>query len=231
MNQITHFLIHVLMQYVPFVFYMVVLVQLIGLPAPAIPFLIAAGILVGAGHMILGTAVGLGVLVVLFGDQFRYTFSRRPDRREFEFHSESGTIIPPPGRFVGLRMSNYLLHSRVGTSLLVGIGVGLGYAFSDRLDTAVSMVAHPGPVTALVVLGIAAGYFIYNALHRAGGWRLVSTLAIPHITKYTPEREYHAVIDLRSEGPSQDVSSTPVSLAFAAVLRPDARSRRSPKLR
>jgi membrane protein DedA with SNARE-associated domain len=229
MNQITHFLIHVLMQYVPFVFYMVVLVQLIGLPAPAIPFLIAAGILVGAGHMILGTAVGLGVLVVLFGDRFRYTLSCRPDRREF--HSESGTIVPPPGRFVGLRMSHYLLHSRVGTSLLVGSGVGLGYAFSGRLDTAVSMVVHPGPVTALVVLGIAAGYFIYNALHRAGGWRLVSKLTIPHITKEMPEGKKPAVIELRPQATPQEVSSTPGSLAFSGVLRSDTRLRRRQKMR
>lgn len=223
MNQITHFLIHVLMQYVPFVFYMVVLVQLIGLPAPAIPFLIGAGILVGAGHMILGTVVGLGVLVVLFGDQIWYRLGRRPNRRDIR--SEAGTIVSPSARAVDLRMPQFLLHTGAGTLLLVGSGVGLGFAFSDRLDKAVSVVAYPGLMTALVLIGIVTSYIIYNVLHRAGEGRLGSKLTVQHITKQTSGGEALAVIDLRPQGTCQDISSTPGSLAFSVVLRPDTRSR------
>ncbi len=209
MNGIIHFLTHVLMQYVPFVLFMVVLVVQVGLPVPAIPFLIAAGILVGAGQMMLGAALGLAVLAVLLGDQFRDKLGRQPDRREV--HPGSGTIVPPPARAVDIRKPQYLLYHGVGTILLVGSGIGVGYAFGDRLAEAASVVAYLGPMTALILLGVVVGYIILKTLHRSAG-------------------KDPAVIDLRPHGTRQDVSSIQGSLALAVAVRPGTRWRRRSKL-
>jgi len=257
MNETIHFLTHFLTQYVPFVLFMVVLVEQVGLPVPAIPFLIAAGALVGAGQMMLGAVVGLAVLAVLLGDQLWYELGRRRGhrvlnwlrrmsleptsriRRTEDFFTRHGlrslvvakfvpglsTIAAPPlAGIVGLRMPQYLLYNGVGTILWVGSGIGLGYAFSDRLDEAVSVVAHLGPTTALILLGVVAGYVIYTALHRYGVGRLVSKLTVQHGTKKISAGEDPAVIDLRPHGARQDVPSIPGSLALAVVSRPGTRS-------
>jgi len=222
MNETIHFLTHFLTQYVPFVLFMVVLVEQIGLSVPAIPFLIAAGILVGAGQMALGVAVGLAVLAALLGDQFWYKLGRQPGRREIQ--PGSGTVVPPLVGIGGLRMPQYLLYNGVGTILWVGSGVGLGYAFSDRLEEAVSVVAHLGSTTALILLGIVAGYIIYKALQHSRVGRLVSKLTVQHITEKVSAGKDPAVIDLRPHGARQDVPSIPGSLALSVVSRPDTRS-------
>ena len=63
------------------------------------------------------------------------------------------TIAPALAGIVGLRMPQYLLYNGLGTILWVGSGIGLGYAFSDQLEQAVSVVAHLGPTMVLILLG------------------------------------------------------------------------------
>ena len=62
------------------VLFAAVLVEQIGLPLPAVPFLIAAGALVGTGQMTLGMAVGSAVLAALVGDQVWFELGRRRGR-------------------------------------------------------------------------------------------------------------------------------------------------------
>ena len=57
-----------------------VFAEQIGLPLPAMPFLIAAGALVGAGQMTLGMAVFLAVLAAMAGDQVWFELGRRRGR-------------------------------------------------------------------------------------------------------------------------------------------------------
>jgi membrane protein DedA with SNARE-associated domain len=54
-----------------------VFAEQIGLPIPAIPILLAAGALAGAGHMNLGLALLLGVLASLISDVIWYEIGRR----------------------------------------------------------------------------------------------------------------------------------------------------------
>jgi membrane protein DedA with SNARE-associated domain/rhodanese-related sulfurtransferase len=49
----------------------------VGLPIPAVPVLLAAGALAGAGKMNLGMAVGLGVVACLIGDLVWYYLGRQ----------------------------------------------------------------------------------------------------------------------------------------------------------
>src|SRR5690242_21259569 len=58
-----------------------VFAEQIGLPLPAMPFLIAAGALVGTGQMTLSMAVLAAVLAALLGDQVWFELGHRRGRR------------------------------------------------------------------------------------------------------------------------------------------------------
>src|SRR5207245_8993707 len=72
MDDVTQFLI----RYSSLVLFAVVFADQAGLPIPAVPVLLAAGALVGAGQMNLGMAVGLSVAACLGGDLLWYYLGR-----------------------------------------------------------------------------------------------------------------------------------------------------------
>lgn len=72
---------HFLTQHGTLVLFFAVLAEQIGLPVPALPFLIAAGALVGAGQMPLAVAAGSAILAALLGDQVWYELGRQRGRR------------------------------------------------------------------------------------------------------------------------------------------------------
>jgi membrane protein DedA with SNARE-associated domain/rhodanese-related sulfurtransferase len=76
MNEIVDFLT----THGPLVLAAAVFAEQIGFPLPAMPFLIAAGALVGTGQMALGMAVGAAVLAAMAGDQVWYELGRRRGR-------------------------------------------------------------------------------------------------------------------------------------------------------
>ncbi len=64
MDDLTQFLIH----YGELVLFVVVLAEQVGLPIPAVPVLLAAGALAGAGNMSLPVAISLALVACLLGD-------------------------------------------------------------------------------------------------------------------------------------------------------------------
>ncbi len=70
-----------LMQHGAMVLFAVVFVEQIGLPLPAIPVLIAAGVLAGSGHMSVWTTIGITVVAALMADWIWYELGRRRGRR------------------------------------------------------------------------------------------------------------------------------------------------------
>lgn len=70
-----------LMQYGAMVLFAVVFIEQIGLPLPAIPVLIAAGVLAGTGHMNLWTTIGITVGAALLADWIWYELGRQRGRR------------------------------------------------------------------------------------------------------------------------------------------------------
>jgi membrane protein DedA with SNARE-associated domain/rhodanese-related sulfurtransferase len=72
---------HFLTQHGAAVLFVIVFMEQIGLPVPALLFLIAAGALVGTGQMALGAAVGSAVLAALLGDQLWYELGRHRGRQ------------------------------------------------------------------------------------------------------------------------------------------------------
>ena len=243
MNEVTHFLT----QHGTFVLFAVVLAEQLGLPVPAIPFLIAAGALVGTGQMSLDVAVGVATLAALVGDQFWFELGRRCGRRVLnwlcrisfeptscvrrteEFFARHGarslivakfvpglnTIAPPLAGIVGLRLPQYLLYNGLGTILWVGSGIGLGYAFSDRLEQMISVAERLGSGLALILVGGVAGYAVYKILHRYRVERLMPRLTAQQVAKKIATGERPLIIDLRPPEARQEVPGIPGSLPLS----------------
>lgn len=239
--------IHFLTQHGTFVLFAAVLAEQIGLPVPAVPFLIAAGALVGTGQMALGVAVGSAVLAALLGDQLWFELGRwrgrkvltwlcrisfEPTscvRRTEEFFARHGarslviakfvpglsTIAPPLAGIMGLRLRQYLLYNGAGTILWVGAGIGVGYAFSNQLEQAISVVSDVGPTMALLVFGIVSGYVIYKALYRNRVRHLVQRLTAQQVAEKIAAGEAPLFIDLRPHAARQDVPGIPGSLPLS----------------
>jgi membrane protein DedA with SNARE-associated domain/rhodanese-related sulfurtransferase len=72
MDDVTQFLI----RYGELVLFVVVLAEQVGLPIPAVPVLLAAGGLAGAGNMSLPAAIGLALVACLLGDLLWYYLGR-----------------------------------------------------------------------------------------------------------------------------------------------------------
>ena len=70
-----------LMQYGTAVLFAVVFIEQVGLPFPAFPLLIAAGVLAGTGHMNPWVALGTTVLAAFAADWIWYVLGRRRGRR------------------------------------------------------------------------------------------------------------------------------------------------------
>ena len=68
-------------QYGGIVLFVIVFAEQIGLPIPAVPVLLAAGALAGAGQMDLGLAIFLSITACLAGDVVWYELGRRRGRQ------------------------------------------------------------------------------------------------------------------------------------------------------
>jgi len=73
--------IQFLTQHGTLVLFAAVFAEQIGFPLPAVPFLIAAGALAGAGEMPLSLALGSAVFAALLGDQVWFELGRRRGRQ------------------------------------------------------------------------------------------------------------------------------------------------------
>lgn len=73
--------LHFLTQHGTIVLFAAVLAEQIGLPVPALLFLIAAGVLVDSGQMALGLAVGSAIVAATLGDQLWFELGRRRGRK------------------------------------------------------------------------------------------------------------------------------------------------------
>jgi membrane protein DedA with SNARE-associated domain/rhodanese-related sulfurtransferase len=219
----------------------VVFAEQIGLPLPALPFLIAAGALVGTGQMGLGVAVVSALFAAMAGDQVWFELGRRRGRlvlnwlcrisleptscvrRTEEFFARHGvrslivakflpgfsTIAPPLAGIVGLTVPQYLLFNGLGTLLWVGIGIGLGMAFSDQLEEALLMSAQIGSTVGLVLFSGVIGYVVYKAMNRYRADHGVPRMTVRQLTDKLAGGEKPIIIDLRAPGARQEEPGIP----------------------
>lgn len=126
------------------------------------------------------------------------------------------TIAPPLAGIVGLSMPQYLLYNGAGTLLWVASGIGVGYLFSGQLEQAVSAMAYVGPTTALVLLGIAAGYGISKRLHDRRAARLVPRLTVQQVRARISSGRSPLFVDLRPPGARGETPGIPGALLLSA---------------
>lgn len=224
-----------------------VFAEQIGLPLPAMPFLIAAGALVGTGQMTLGLTVLAAVVAAMTGDQLWFELGRRRGRmvldwlcrislepascvrRTEDFFSRHGvralivakfvpgfsTIAPPLAGIVGLSVLQYLLFNGLGTLFWVGTGIGLGIAFSDQLEEALSMTLQIGPAVSLTMTAAVIGYVIYKAVHRYQADYRVPRITARQVMDKLAAGEEPVIIDLRSLGARGQQPGIPGAVAIS----------------
>jgi membrane protein DedA with SNARE-associated domain/rhodanese-related sulfurtransferase len=223
-----------------------VFAEQIGLPLPAMPFLIAAGALVGTGQMTLGLTVLAAVMAAMAGDQLWFELGRRRGRmvlnwlcrisleptscvrRTEDFFGRHGvralivakfvpgfsTIAPPLAGIVGLSVLQYLLFNGLGTLLWVGTGIGLGIAFSDQLEEALSMSLQIGPTVALTMVAAVIGYVVYKAVHRYQADYRVPRMTARQLMDKLASGEEPVIVDLRSLGAREERPAIPGAVAI-----------------
>ncbi|HXF93635.1 MAG TPA: DedA family protein/thiosulfate sulfurtransferase GlpE [Nitrospiraceae bacterium] len=229
MDEVSAFLI----QYGWIVLFSVVFAEQIGLPLPAIPVLLAAGALAGAGKMNLAFAVLLSVVACLSGDVVWYELGRHrgrqalnllcrialePDscvRRTENFFTRHGTralilakfipglstLAPALAGLFGIGHKRFLLYNGLGAALWTLAFILPGYVFSSQLEAIASHEARVGTFL-LVALGIGLlAYIVYKFVHRQ---RVLRELRIARITAdelkdLMDNRQEVFVVDLRGE--------------------------------
>ena len=239
--------IEFLTQYGALVLFVVVFIEQIGLPLPAIPVLVAAGVLAGAGHLNLWLAAGVTVLGALAADWIWYDLGRRrgrqvlgllcrialePDscvRQTEDFFLKHGpyslvlakfipglsTIAPPLAGIVGLAAPLFLLYDGLGAVIWALSGLGLGYAFSDELEQAVSYTEQLAPVATIAVLVVLTGYIAYKAVSRRRQLRNVPRITVEQLTQKLETEEPPLLIDLRPRAMAEAEPGIPSALLMS----------------
>jgi membrane protein DedA with SNARE-associated domain/rhodanese-related sulfurtransferase len=130
------------------------------------------------------------------------------------------TIAPPLAGIVGLSAPQYLLLNGLGTLLWVGTGIGLGVAFSDRLEQALVMSAQIGPTVGLVVVTVVIGYVVYKAVNRYRADHLIARVTVGQLINKIAAGEAPVIIDLRSLAAHRTEAGIPgaVSLSLDEVV-------------
>ena len=225
MNELLLFL----MQYGAMVLFAVVFVEQIGLPLPAIPVLVAAGVLAGAGHLNLWMAASVTVFAALAADWIWYDLGRRrgrqvldvlcrialePDscvQRTEDFFTKHGPhslvaakfipglsmIAPPLAGIVGLGAPLFLLYDGLGVVIWAWSGLGIGYAFSDQIEQAVSYAEQVTPVVTIAAISALVIYIAYKAVTRRRQLRLVPRITVEQLTEKLQTDEPPLLIDVR----------------------------------
>jgi membrane protein DedA with SNARE-associated domain len=113
--------IQFLTQHGAFILFAVVLAEQIGLPLPALPFLIAAGALVGTGQMELGMAVGSAILAALVGDRLWFELGRWRGRRLLNWLSRASLSLAACVRWTEAFFGRYGARSLIVAKFIPGL--------------------------------------------------------------------------------------------------------------
>ena len=226
----------------------VVFIEQIGVPFPAIPILIAAGVLAGTGFLSLPAVLTGAIVAALVADWIWYEIGRRGGRRVLEllcrialeprsciartedffrahgvrslvaakFVPGLSTVAPPLAGIGGLTLAGFLLYDGLGVLLWVGSTVGLGYVFSDRLDTALEYATFMTPAVITVAAAAVSMYIAGKALRRRMELRRVVRISADDLWKQLESLNVPVVVDVRARSASERDGVIPGALIMPA---------------
>src|SRR6266487_6077195 len=192
MDDVTQFLI----RHSSLVLFAAVFADQVGLPIPAVPVLLAAGALAGAGQMNLGMAVGLGVAACLVGDLIWYYLGRYRGRHVLNLLCR---ISLEPDSCVR-RTENFFVRHGSKSLILAKFLPGLNTvtpALAGLFDVSVGRFMLYNGLGAVLwtVTFILPGYMLSDQLERLAthatrlGILVVAALALYVIYKYARRRQ------------------------------------------
>ena len=226
----------------------VVFIEQIGVPLPAIPILIAAGVLAGTGYLSLPALLTGAIVAAIVADWIWYEIGRRSGRRVLEFlcrialeprsciaRTEDffnkygvrslvaakfvpglSTVAPPLAGIGGLTLAGFLLYDGLGVLLWVGSTVGLGYAFSDRIDTALEYATLMTPAIIAVAAAAVSLYIAGKALRRRIELRRIVRISADELWKQLESLNVPVVVDVRARSVSDRDGVIPGALIMPA---------------
>src|SRR5215468_10509957 len=218
-----------------------------GVPAPAVPMLLGAGALSGAGHMNLAVAVG----ATIGADAIWYALGRRTGTRVLAdvcrlsldpdslIRDAKERFLAHRGRYlvlakflpglnpvaaalagaVALRPDRFLLYAACGAFFWSGIWITLGYACSDFIGFLARQAARAGRPVAIVLV---AGLILFVAFKYVRRRRFLRHLRQARITPGELKRRLDAgddlvIVDLRT---AFDIEQAPYRIPGARVIDP-----------
>ncbi len=130
------------------------------------------------------------------------------------------TMAPPLAGIIGMRLGRFLIFDALGALLYIGSFVGLGFVFSDQLESVASRVASLGFSVAVILGGALGAYILWKYIQRR---RFIRSLRIARITPDELKQKIEAgeqvvVVDLRG---SLDFEADPQTIPGAIRLAPD----------
>jgi membrane protein DedA with SNARE-associated domain len=229
-----------------------VLAEQLGLPVPAIPILLAAGALAGAGKLSAGAALFLALLGALVSDSIWYEIGRRrggqvlnllcrislePDscvRRTEEIFARQGvrsllvakflpgfsTAAPPLAGAFRMKPWRFLVYDALGSLLWAGTFIGLGYAFSDQIESVAEHALRLGSWLLAIVFGSLAAYVGWKFVHRQMFLRKlrIGRIHPAELKQKMDAGEAVVIVDLRQ---SLDFEAEPSTIPGAVLMSPD----------
>ena len=232
----------------------VVFAEQIGLPLPAIPLLVAAGVLAGTGHLPLIFVISGVVVAALAADWIWYELGRRRGHhilglicrialepqscvaRTAELFRKHGarslvlakfipgfsTIAPPLAGIAGLSLPLFLLYDGLGVAVWAGSAIGLGYVFSERMESAIEYAAVMTPVLLAALTVVVSAYVVGKAVRRRRDLGQVPRMTAEELHVKLAESEPPVLVDVRS----RTIADLDPGLPGALVIPADELSHR-----
>ena len=121
------------------------------------------------------------------------------------------TVLPPLAGVFGVSRLQFALYDVAGSILWAGVWMGLGFLFSDAIETVILRVASLGRAAVLVVASALVGYVVLKYLRRQLFLRRLRTARISaeELKGKLAAGEEIVIIDLRT---ALDVAATPFAI-------------------
>lgn len=131
------------------------------------------------------------------------------------------TVMPPLAGVFGISRLRFVVYDLAGIVLWAGLWTGIGYVFSETIETVARRVSALGHTAGLALAGILVSYVALKFLRR---WLFLRRLRIARISPEDLKRKLEAgedvaVLDLRT---ALDVAATPHAIPGSRWISVDA---------